>query len=175
MQIKTMNERLETNPANKAFTSTNYAKTADETEASSIAGQEDESGVTLDISAESYLMQLQEQLENSDKQKEAFADLGKMMEIARRISRGDHVPASDEKKLMEFSSDMYQAAKMSAILSKNKHPKDYESMFDEEEESEEGSGASVQMDTEGADNGTAAVEAASAIVEGGTDSAGTME
>ncbi len=171
MQIKNINEILETNLTNKAFASTNYSNIEREAEDKAVAIQEDEHGVTLDISTESYLMQLKEQLENTDKQKEAYADMGKMMEIARRISRGDHVPASDEKKLMEFSSDMYQAAKMSAILAKNKHPKDYESMFEEEDESGEESGADVHMDAEGAENGTDAVEAAAAIVEGGTGSA----
>lgn len=171
MQIKNSSEIQESNFINKIFASTNYSNTANETENSSIATQEDEQGVTLDISAESYLMQLQEQLENAEKQKDAYADLGKILEIARRISRGDHVPGTDEKKLMEFSSEMYMAAKTMAIISKNKHPKDYDSMFEDEDESEEESGASVQMDSEGASSGTDAVESASDIVEGGTVSA----
>lgn len=45
-----------------------------------------------------------EQLEASKEAKSAFEDMAKIMEIARRISRGDKVPAKDEKKLMEFCS-----------------------------------------------------------------------
>ena len=43
--------------------------------------------------------------------KEAAAEMGKIMEVARRLMKGAIVPASDEKKLMEFSMDMYQVAK----------------------------------------------------------------
>ena len=39
------------------------------------------------------------------------SDLGKVLEVARRIMKGAVVPASDEKKLMEFSFEMYQTAK----------------------------------------------------------------
>ena len=48
----------------------------------------------------------------ADQQADAAAeyaeDMGKMMEVARRIMKGGIVPASDEKKLMEFSFEMYQ-------------------------------------------------------------------
>lgn len=80
--------------------------------------------------------QMQEQKEAADREAEAFEDMGKLMEIARRIANGDRVPAEDEKKLMEFNADLYQAAKAAAIVNADKKHKDYDSMFEEEEESD---------------------------------------
>ena len=75
----------------------------------------------------------QEQLKSCKKAKSAFEDMAKLMEIARRIARGDKVPAKDERKLMEFNSELYQAAKAAAMLHANKKHKEHKSMFDEEE------------------------------------------
>ncbi len=65
---------------------------------------------------------------------EYVEDLGKLMEVARRLMKGDIVPASDEKKLMEFSMEMYQAAKNMGALVKQKEREEHESLWDEEEE-----------------------------------------
>ena len=46
-------------------------------------------------------------------------DMIKIMEVARRIMKGAKVPASDEKKLMEYSMELYMAAKNMAALLKN--------------------------------------------------------
>ncbi len=85
-----------------------------------------------------YKQEIQENMqtekENAEAEKDAFLDLAKLMEIARRISRGDKVPLSDEKKLMEYDGDLYQIAKQTSILNANKKHKKYDSMFDEEEE-----------------------------------------
>lgn len=63
-------------------------------------------------------------------------EMAKCLEIARRISRGDHVPAQDEKKLMEFNMEIYQMAKeMAAMNMEGKH-KEWESLWGEEEEKE---------------------------------------
>lgn len=61
-------------------------------------------------------------------------DIVKIMEIARRISNGDHVPASDEKRLMDYDSGMYMAAKQAATLNAMKKHEDYDSLWDDEEE-----------------------------------------
>lgn len=61
-------------------------------------------------------------------------DMCKYVEIARRISNGDHVPPSDEEKLMNYSMEMYSAAKNAAMLADNKDSKEYDSMWDDEEE-----------------------------------------
>lgn len=49
--------------------------------------------------------------QQGDAAEEYAADMSKAMEVARRIMKGGIVPAKDEKKLMEFSMELYQAAK----------------------------------------------------------------
>lgn len=97
--------------------------------------KENDSGVSLEISEQMKEM-YQQQAESAKKAGEGMRDLAKLLEIARRISRGDKVPASDEKKLMEYSSDLYQAAKSAAMLNANKKRKKHKSMFGDEEEQE---------------------------------------
>lgn len=63
-------------------------------------------------------------------------DMAKAMETARRISRGDIVPAIDEQKLMEFSQELYQMAKSAAMLHQmEEHQKD-KSLYENEKERE---------------------------------------
>ena len=76
-----------------------------------------------------------QQAEAADKNSKAFDDVAKAMEIARRIARGDIVPLKDEKKLIEFSADLYQVAKASAAINANKKHKKYDSLYDEEDDS----------------------------------------
>ena len=108
------------------------------------SSEDKENGVSLTISSEAitqyndYLTsQLQQQLESNKAQEDAFEDTAKLMEIARRISNGDHVPAADEKKLMEFNFKLYQIAKSAAIMSENNKPKEYDSLFEEDNEDED--------------------------------------
>ena len=58
--------------------------------------------------------------------------MAKAMEIARRISKGGRVPAQDEKFLMQFSQEMYMAAKMMAAMAEEH--KDEDSVLEDEEE-----------------------------------------
>lgn len=73
---------------------------------------------------------------SAEQQGEAMAeyaeDMGKIMEVARRIMKGGVVPAADEKKLMEFSMEMYQAAKNIGAMAKEKE--EYDTLWQEEEE-----------------------------------------
>ena len=78
--------------------------------------------------------------ESAKQQGEAMKEYGeevaKCLEIARRIANGDRVPASDEKKLMDFNMDIYKMAKeMAAINMEGKH-KEWDSLWGEEEEKE---------------------------------------
>ena len=74
--------------------------------------------------------------QQADAAEEYAADMGKIMEVARRLMRGAIVPASDEKKLMEFSMEMYQTAKnVGAMVQRQKREK-YETLWGEEEEKE---------------------------------------
>lgn len=60
-------------------------------------------------------------------------DLGKIMEVARRIMHGDIVPATDEKKLMEYSMEMYQAAKNIGAMARRKEREEHDSLWDDDE------------------------------------------
>ena len=77
-------------------------------------------------------------MESAKQQGEAMEeyveDLGKIMEVARRLMDGDIVPPTDEKKLMEYSMELYQSAKNIGALVKKKEKEEYESLWEEEEE-----------------------------------------
>lgn len=64
-------------------------------------------------------------------------DMGKIMEVARRLMKGDIVPPSDERKLMEYSMELYQAAKNMGIMAKEKEREEHESLWKDEEENTE--------------------------------------
>lgn len=64
-------------------------------------------------------------------------DLGKIMEVARRIMKGDIVPGSDEKKLMEHSMELYQAAKNIGAMVRQKEREEHDSLWEDEEEKTE--------------------------------------
>ena len=69
----------------------------------------------------------------SDPETGLAAEYGKIMEVVRRISTGGQVPYSDEKKLMEYSKDLYLAAKEAGELFKLREKKKYDSLWDDEE------------------------------------------
>ena len=89
-----------------------------------------------------YMDKLMEQwaavsnMESAKQQGEAmeeyYEDMGKIMEVARRIMKGGIVPADDEKKLMEYSMELYQAAKNMGALAKERE--EYDTLWDEEKE-----------------------------------------
>lgn len=84
--------------------------------------------------SEAALKQMyQEQAESAKQAGDGIEDMSKMMEIARRIARGDKVPGTDERKLMEYNADLYQAAKAAAILNADRKHKKYKSLFRDEE------------------------------------------
>lgn len=72
---------------------------------------------------------IRQQSEDAD---EESIEMAKIMEVARRISKGDHVPFSDEKKLMEYSSEVYQMAKAAGMMRKKSEYKEYDSLWDDE-------------------------------------------
>ncbi|MBD5545173.1 MAG: hypothetical protein HDR01_13300 [Lachnospiraceae bacterium] len=74
--------------------------------------------------------------QQSDAAKEYAIDMGKIMEVARRIMKGAIVPASDEQKLMEFSFEMYQTAKNIGAIAQQQKKEKYDSLWGEEEEKE---------------------------------------
>ena len=99
--------------------------------------KEDEQAVALTISEEAkrmYEEELERIREGQDANLEEIKNVSKIMEIARRIARGDHVPASDEKKVLEYNKDLYQAVKAAALISNKKNPKKYKALFDEDDD-----------------------------------------
>lgn len=66
---------------------------------------------------------------------EAGDEMAKIMEIYRRIASGGRVPHRDEQRLMEFSKELYMAAKAAAMLKQGESEK-YDSLFDDEKPSE---------------------------------------
>lgn len=73
--------------------------------------------------------------ENAEAEKEGFEDLRKIMEVVRRMTRGDTVPGSDEKKVMEYDRDMYQMAKSAQMVARmrNKDREKHDSLWEDEE------------------------------------------
>lgn len=72
--------------------------------------------------------------QQGDAMEEYVEDIGKIMEVARRLMKGAIVPASDEKKLMEYSMELYQAAKNIGAMEKQKDKEEYDSLWDDEQE-----------------------------------------
>lgn len=74
--------------------------------------------------------------QQADASAEYAEDMAKIMEVARRIMHGDIVPASDEKKLMEYSEEMYQTAKSVGAMVRRQKREKYDSLWGDEEEKE---------------------------------------
>ena len=77
--------------------------------------------------------------QQKDAMQDAALEMGKIMETARRIGKGARVPATDEKKVMEYSMELYMAAKNLAMLNKmnKKKKEEYDSLWGDEEEKQE--------------------------------------
>ncbi|MFA9465133.1 MAG: hypothetical protein ACERKN_12690 [Velocimicrobium sp.] len=75
--------------------------------------------------------------QQSDVMSEYSQDMGKIMEVARRISKGGKVPATDEQKLMEYSMQMYMSAKNMAMMNELKKKEEYDSLWDDEKDTRE--------------------------------------
>lgn len=93
----------------------------------------------LDQLAEKYaaVWNVEVARQQSDVMSEQAADLAKIMEVARRISKGARVPAQDEEKLMNYSMELYMASKNMAMLNRAKEKEEYDSLWGEETEKEE--------------------------------------
>lgn len=83
--------------------------------------------------------------QQGDAMEEYVEDLAKIMEVARRLMKGGIVPPEDERKLMEYSMELYQSAKNIGALAKERE--EYDTLWEEEEETKE-----YEDPTEVADN-----------------------
>lgn len=116
----------------------------------------DENQTVLDQLAEQHaaVWNAEVSRQQGDALQEAAMEVGKIMAVFRRIASGAIVPAKDEQKLMEYSMEMYKAAKNLATMRiMEEERKKYDSLWDDEEEEQE------EYDPQGkADNAEAAVD-----------------
>lgn len=68
---------------------------------------------------------------------EAAKEIMKILEIFRRISKGDRVPVKDENKLLEYSHELYMAAKNMALMNQNCEGKKHKSLWEDEKQGQE--------------------------------------
>lgn len=104
--------------------------------------------------------------QQKDAGKEYAAEMGKIMEVARRIMKGAIVPASDEKKLMEFSMDMYQVAKNIGAMVRQQKKEKYDSLWGEEKKKEYDDPKEVAENADAGMEGPEIVEASDMIETG---------
>lgn len=90
-------------------------------------------------------------------------DMGKIMEVARRLMKGAIVPATDERKLMEYSMELYQAAKNIGALTKQREKEEYDSLWDDEEKKEYEDPQEVADNTEAFAEGPEIVDVADTL------------
>lgn len=107
--------------------------------------------------------------QQGDAMAEYVEDLGKIMEVARRLMKGAIVPASDEKKLMEFSMELYQSAKNIGSMVKQREKEEYDSLWKDEEEKE------YEDPIEAADNAEAFAEGPEVVDVADTMASVTLE
>ncbi|MDD7404161.1 MAG: hypothetical protein SO170_10585 [Butyribacter sp.] len=73
--------------------------------------------------------------ESAEAAEEATKEYGKIMEVARRLIKGDRVPPSDERKLAEYDGKLYQMAKNAQMMARlrEREQKEHKSLWGEEE------------------------------------------
>lgn len=91
-------------------------------------------GALLQMEAEVAAQKTQE-----EGMKKAMDDMAKALAVFRSMSKGDIVPSSDERKLMEYDDKLYQAAKISQAMAQRmkKELEKKKSEWDEKEEAEQ--------------------------------------
>lgn len=82
------------------------------------------------------IQELEASKQQGEAAKEAGAELAKIMEVVRRIMKGGKVPGSDERKVMEYDSKLYQMAKSVGAMAKQRKKKEYDSLWEDEEKKE---------------------------------------
>lgn len=132
----------------------------------------EENQKVLDKLAEQYVAVWNAEVakQQRDAAQEYGEDMVKIMEVARRIAKGAKVPGTDEKKLMEYSMELYMSAKNLAMMNKQKKKEEYESLWEDEEEK-------TEYDPEGkAENAETSVGMPdTSPIEGGADSSMAVE
>ena len=128
---------------------------------------------------EKYMEQLNQQwagianMESSKQQAEAaeeyYEDIAKIMEVARRIMKGGIVPPQDEKKLMEYSMELYQTAKSMGAMEQMKKREEYDSLWEEKKDGEVPEDPMEIADNAEAPSGAPVIESVSEVVESASE------
>lgn len=135
-QKKTLEDKIKATPNGKET----FAKEAVTLELSyhAVSEKYEEYSKTMNQIMDQYtaLFNAEVSKQQGEAMEEYAEDMVKLMEVARRIMKGARVPASDEKKLMEYSMELYMAAKNMAVLNENKKKEEYDSLWEDEEKEE---------------------------------------
>lgn len=107
--------------------------------------------------------------QQGDAAQEYAAEMGKLIEVARRIMKGGIVPASDEKKLMEFDYELYIAAKNIGAMARREKREEYDSLWKDEEEKEYDDPQEVAENAEAASAGPEIVDVAETMASVATE------
>lgn len=104
-----------------------------------ITQKTEENNEVLNTLAEQYaaVWNTEAAKQQGEAMKEYGEDMAKILEVARRIAKGAKVPATDEKKLMKYSMEMYMSAKNLAMMNRQRKKEEYDSLWDDEEEQTE--------------------------------------
>ena len=87
------------------------------------------------IEQECALANMKSSEQNADAMKKAYEDVAKVMMVARRLMKGDIVPASDEMKLQEYDDKLFLACKQ--IMAQVEKRKAHKSLWGEDTETSE--------------------------------------
>ncbi len=105
--------------------------------------------------------------QQGDAAQEYGEEMGKILQVAHRIMRGAVVPASDEKKLMEFSDELYQTAKSIGAMVQRRKKEKYDSLWGDEEKKEYDDPQEVAENAEASIDGPEIVDVADTIASVG--------
>ncbi|MCM1047389.1 MAG: hypothetical protein NC433_03085 [Clostridiales bacterium] len=108
--------------------------------------------------------------QQADAAKEYGVEMGKLMEVARRLMKGGIVPASDEKKLMEFDYELYQMAKSIGAMVRQQEKEEYDSLWGDEEEKEYDDPKEVAENAEASGEAPEMIDAKTVITEAVSES-----
>lgn len=109
--------------------------------------------------------------QQAEAMEEATKEEGKIMEVARRIMKGDKVPPGDEKKLMEYDWKLYSLAKSAAsMVELNKKRKEHKSLWEDEVPKENIDIEEVTDNTEAFSDGPAIVSVEDTLASVSVDS-----
>lgn len=123
------------------------------------------------VSANEYWSMLNRAEQSESTSADSRKEFLRALKIAKRIMNGDRVPMKDKRFLMNFSMEMYTMAVM--LAKQNDHPKEYESVLEEEEGGENGDALEAGSETVSDSGAGEAVTAGADGGAGGTAAAST--